>query len=83
MGILLKKGELDLLQHCLKDMPTSLPEGCILGAVLEREDPSDAVVMKISLGGRGLEDLPEGAVVGTSSTRRKALIKRLWPGFGG
>jgi hydroxymethylbilane synthase len=80
MEILLGKGELDLLQHCLKDMPTSLPEEYILGAVLEREDPTDAVVMKSGwTGGVGLKDLPAGAVVGTSSTRRKALVKRLFP----
>jgi len=80
MEILLGKGELDFLQHCLKDMPTSLPEEYILGAVLEREDPTDAVVMKSGWqGGAGLEDLPDGAVVGTSSTRRKALVKRLFP----
>jgi hydroxymethylbilane synthase len=82
MEILLGKGELDLLQHCLKDMPTSLPDEYVLGAVLEREDPTDAVVMKSRWqGGVGLEDLPDGAVVGTSSTRRKALVKRLFPGL--
>jgi hydroxymethylbilane synthase len=82
MEILLGKGELDLLQHCLKDMPTSLPNEYVLGAVLEREDPTDAVVMKSGWqGGVGLEDLPDGAVVGTSSTRRKALVKRLFPGL--
>jgi hydroxymethylbilane synthase len=80
MEILLGKGELDLLQHCLKDMPTSLPDEYILGAVLEREDPTDAFVMKSGWqGGVGLEDLPDGAVVGTSSTRRNALVKRLFP----
>jgi hydroxymethylbilane synthase len=82
MEILLGKGELDLLQHCLKDMPTSLPDEYILGAVLEREDPTDAVVMKSGWqGGAGLEALPEKAVVGTSSTRRKALVKKLFPGL--
>jgi hydroxymethylbilane synthase len=80
MEIMLGQGELDLLVHCLKDMPTALPDHCTLGAVLEREDPTDAVVMKLGYTGPGgLEDLPDGSVVGTSSTRRKALLKRLYP----
>ncbi|KAJ5683109.1 porphobilinogen deaminase [Penicillium macrosclerotiorum] len=74
-------GELDLLVHCLKDMPTNLPSKCILGAIVHREDPTDALVIKDSLREQytDLAQLPRGAVVGTSSTRRKALIKSKYP----
>lgn len=72
-------GKLDLVVHCLKDMPTQLPPKCTLAAILEREDPRDAVVMKASVNYKTLADLPPGAVVGTSSLRRSAQIKRKYP----
>ncbi|KAH9904987.1 porphobilinogen deaminase [Xylariomycetidae sp. FL2044] len=77
----LMAGELDLIVHSLKDMPTSLPAGCVLACVTPREDPRDVVVVKKSLEGRikTLADLPEGAVVGTSSVRRMAQIRRRYP----
>ncbi|KAI1346619.1 porphobilinogen deaminase [Xylaria sp. FL0043] len=73
--------ELDMIVHCAKDMPTSLPAGCRLACFTEREDPRDVVVVKKSLEGkyRSLADLPEGAVVGTSSVRRMAQIRRRYP----
>ncbi|KAI1818140.1 porphobilinogen deaminase [Poronia punctata] len=73
--------ELDLIVHCAKDMPTSLPEGCVLACFTEREDPRDVVVVKKSLEGKykKLADLPAGAVVGTSSVRRMAQISRRYP----
>lgn len=77
----LTSGELDLLVHCLKDMPTRLPEGCVLGAIIHREDPTDALVIKATLRDQynDLSQLPAGSVVGTSSTRRKALLKYKYP----
>ncbi|KAJ5746650.1 porphobilinogen deaminase [Penicillium odoratum] len=74
-------GELDLLVHCLKDMPTRLPSECILGAIIHREDPTDAFVIKASLQERytDLDQLPAGSVIGTSSTRRKALLGYKYP----
>ncbi|KAJ5897305.1 porphobilinogen deaminase [Penicillium tannophilum] len=74
-------GELDLLVHCLKDMPTRLPDECVLGAIIHREDPTDALVIKESLRGRytDLDQLPAGSVIGTSSTRRKALLRYKYP----
>lgn len=75
----LSSGELDLLVHCLKDMPTNLPDGCILGAIVHREDPTDALVMKKNLPYTSLAELPAGSVIGTSSTRRKALLKYKYP----
>ena len=75
--------ELDMIVHSLKDMPTSLPAGCVLGCVTRREDPRDVVVFRKSHGGRyaRLADLPEGAVVGTSSVRRAAQLRRRFPGL--
>jgi hydroxymethylbilane synthase len=68
-------GEIDMAVHSLKDLPTDLPEGLSVGAVLERDEPRDALV---SREGFPFRRLPERAVVGTSSLRRKAqlLIRR-------
>ncbi|KAI9890419.1 MAG: porphobilinogen deaminase [Vezdaea aestivalis] len=78
---LLLDGTLDLIVHSLKDMPTTLPEGCCVGAVLKREDPRDALVMSARLAGKysSLAALPAGSVVGTSSVRRSAQIARRYP----
>lgn len=69
-------GRVDLAVHSLKDLATRLPEGLTIGAVLEREDPRDVL---ISRSGSGLEELPPGARVGTSSLRRRALLARWRP----
>ncbi|ORY72046.1 porphobilinogen deaminase [Pseudomassariella vexata] len=76
-------GELDMIVHSLKDMPTGLPEGCVLACVTQREDPRDVVVVKKSLEEKykTLADLPEGSVVGTSSVRRMAQVRRRYPGL--
>ena len=66
-------GRADLAVHSLKDLPTELPEGLVLAAVPEREDPRDAVV------GKPLAELPSGAKVGTSSLRRAAQLRKLRP----
>ena len=67
----LLSGGIDLAVHSLKDVPTELPEGIVLAAVSERHDPSDALV---SDGGYGVDDLTEGAIVATSSLRRRAQL---------
>ena len=72
----LADGRIDIAVHSSKDMPTELPEGLGLIAFLEREDPRDAF---ISNKANDLAGLPDGAVVGTSSLRREALIRRLRP----
>lgn len=74
---------LDMIVHCLKDMPTSLPAGCVLGCITKREDPRDVVVFRAAHGDKykTLADLPEGAVVGTSSVRRAAQLRRRYPGL--
>ncbi|KAJ7603659.1 porphobilinogen deaminase, dipyromethane cofactor binding domain-containing protein, partial [Roridomyces roridus] len=72
-------GQADLLVHCLKDVPTTLPEGCEIAAVLERADPVDSFVVKSGEKWMSLDELPEGSVVGTGSVRRGAQLRRGWP----
>ena len=72
----LADGRIDVAVHSMKDVPTRLPDGFGIIAVLEREDPRDAW---ISRDGGGLMDLPEGAVVGTASLRRQAQVRHLRP----
>lgn len=76
LEVALEEGRADLAVHSLKDVPMELPAGFSLVCVLEREDPRDAWV---SSKYATLEELPLGAVVGTSSLRRMALIKALRP----
>jgi hydroxymethylbilane synthase len=65
---------IDLAVHSSKDMPTVLPDGLLLDAFLPREDPRDAFISRKA---KRLRDLPHGAVVGTASLRRQAMVKRL------
>lgn len=67
---------IDIAVHSSKDMPTVLPEGLELSAFLEREDVRDGFIGRTA---PKLADLPQGAVVGSSSLRRQALIRRLRP----
>jgi len=69
-------GKIDIAVHSLKDLATEMPTGLSLGAVLEREDPRDALV---ALEGQRFADLPHGARVGTSSLRRRAQLLKLRP----
>jgi len=73
------QNETDLAVHSLKDLPTNLPEGLTLGCITEREDPSDALVAHEKHGDKRLGDLPEGAIVGTSSLRRQAQLRHHFP----
>ena len=69
-------GAVDCAVHSLKDLPAALPAGLLLGAFPPREDAGDVLVTRV---GGGLEDLPPGAVLGTSSPRRRALALALRP----
>ena len=69
----------DIAVHSLKDLPTNLPEGLMLGCITEREDPADALVMHAKNKNLTLATLPEGAVVGTSSLRRLAQLRYHYP----
>jgi hydroxymethylbilane synthase len=70
------EGRIDIAVHSMKDMPTEQPAGLVLDCYLPREDTRDAFV---SVSADGLHDLPEGAVVGSSSLRRRAQILNKFP----
>jgi len=65
---------IDLAVHSLKDLPTQLPSGLLLGGITRREDPRDALVSRSR---QPLAELPSGAGIGTSSLRRQVQLKRL------
>jgi hydroxymethylbilane synthase len=69
-------GTIDFAVHSSKDMPTVLPDGLVLSAFLEREDPRDAFISRKA---KSVAGLPRGATVGTASLRRQAMMKRLRP----
>ncbi|XP_065137234.1 hydroxymethylbilane synthase, b isoform X1 [Paramisgurnus dabryanus] len=75
----LEKNEVDLVVHSLKDLPTALPVGFTIGAVLKRENPYDAVVLHPKNKGKCLDSLPNKSVIGTSSLRRAAQLKKRFP----
>ena len=76
----LHDGRAQIAVHSLKDVPMELPEGFALACVMEREDPRDAFV---SPHFASLQELPQGAVVGTSSLRRQVLLHALRPDLKG
>jgi hydroxymethylbilane synthase len=76
LEVALSEGRADIAVHSLKDVPMDLPDGFALACVLEREDPRDAFVSNHFA---SLAELPQGAVVGTSSLRRLVLLKALRP----
>ncbi|XP_021437606.2 porphobilinogen deaminase isoform X3 [Oncorhynchus mykiss] len=75
----LERNEVDLVVHSLKDLPTTLPPGFTIGAVLKRENPHDAVVLHPKNMGKSLDTLPDKSVIGTSSLRRAAQLKKRFP----
>ena len=76
LELAIEEGRADIAVHSLKDVPMDLPDGFALACVLEREDPRDAFVSNRY---EQLADLPQGAVVGTSSLRRVVLLRALRP----
>jgi hydroxymethylbilane synthase len=76
LEVALEEKRADLAVHSLKDVPMELPEGFSLACVMEREDPRDAFVSNKYA---NLDALPQGAVVGTSSLRRVALLRAIRP----
>ena len=76
LEVALEEGRADIAVHSLKDVPMELPDGFVLACVMEREDPRDALV---STRFASLAELPQGAVVGTSSLRRVVLLRALRP----
>ncbi|MDM0114279.1 hydroxymethylbilane synthase [Variovorax sp. J22R133] len=76
LELAIEEGRADIAVHSLKDVPMDLPAGFALACVMEREDPRDALV---SPRYSQLADLPQGAVVGTSSLRRMVLLRAMRP----
>ncbi len=72
-------GRAEIAVHSLKDLPTNLPEGLMLGCITEREDPADALAVNAKNAQYKLETLPAGSVVGTSSLRRLAQLRHHYP----
>uniref|UniRef100_A0A0A9X341 hydroxymethylbilane synthase n=1 Tax=Lygus hesperus TaxID=30085 RepID=A0A0A9X341_LYGHE len=75
----LSSGEVDLVVHSLKDLPTALPDGLAVGAILEREDARDGLLLNPKHRGLSLKTLPPNSIIGTSSLRRIAQLKRQFP----
>jgi hydroxymethylbilane synthase len=76
LEIAMQNGEADIAVHSMKDVPVAFPDGFGLHAICERENPFDAFVSNQF---NHIDDLPEGAVVGTSSLRRQCQLKRYRP----
>jgi hydroxymethylbilane synthase len=76
LEVAMQAGDADLAVHSMKDVPAELPDGFALPAILEREDPRDALVSNTVT---RFEDLPHGATLGTSSLRRQAQLLSLRP----
>lgn len=73
--------EIDMITHSLKDLPTALPPGMGISVIYKRDNPTDALVLHPRHKGLRIDTLPEGSVVGTSSLRRVAQLKRNFPGL--
>lgn len=76
LEIAMQAGEADIAVHSMKDVPAEMPEGFCVAAVLERANHADALV---TVDGRGLDALADGALVGSSSLRRQAQLKMMRP----
>lgn len=76
LEVAMEEGRADLAVHSLKDVPMEMPEGFALTAITARENPRDAFVSNTYA---GLDALPAGAVVGTSSLRREAILRAKYP----
>lgn len=71
--------KIDLAVHSLKDLPTRLPDGMMIGAILERHAPNDVLVLPQNQNLQNLEELPPGSLIGTGSLRRQTQLQRLRP----
>ena len=80
----LENNDIDLVVHSLKDLPSTLPENMVIGAIMERVDPRDTVIMKKDNQNEGtfpntLDELPKGSILGTSAVRRGAQLRAAYP----
>ena len=76
LEVAMQEGRAHLAVHSMKDVPMLMPEGFVLAAIAARENPRDAFVSNKYA---GLDELPAGAVVGTSSLRREAILRAKYP----
>lgn len=76
LEIAMQNGAADIAVHSMKDVPAELPDGFCIAALLPRANPADALV---SPNGEQLQDLPQGALIGSSSLRRQAQLKMMRP----
>ena len=76
LEVAMLEGKADIAVHSMKDVPMEFPEGLSLAVICEREDPSDAFVSNRY---QHLDELPAGAIVGTSSLRRQCQIRARYP----
>lgn len=74
-------GSADIAVHSMKDVPVSFPDGLGLPVICERGDPTDALVVRSDVGAVRLQDLPDGARIGTASLRRASQVRALRPDF--
>lgn len=77
----LSGGQIDLIVHSLKDLPTTIAPEMTVSVIFKRDKSTDAVVLHPKHKGKNLQELPEGSVIGTSSLRRIAQLKRSCPGL--
>lgn len=76
LEVAMLNGEADIAVHSMKDVPVEFPEGLGLAVICEREDPRDAFVSNTY---KNLDDLPQGAIVGSSSLRRQCQLRAMRP----
>lgn len=81
LDIALLDKRIDLAVHCVKDLPTTLPAGLELSAIMARGDRADVLVLHKKHEGKTLATLPEGSVIGTSALRRMAAIAHAYPSY--
>lgn len=79
LEIALAAKQIDMITHSLKDLPTSLPPNMMISVLYKRDSPTDAVVLHPKHKGLSIDKLPKGSVIGTSSLRRIAFLKRKYP----
>lgn len=79
LEVALLNNEIDFAVHSLKDVPTVMPEGLVIGCICARVSPFDVVLMNPVNRGKTLRDLPPDSVIGTSALRRIAVLKRQFP----
>ena len=79
LELALSSNEVDMIVHSLKDLPTTLPPGMTISVIYTRDSPTDALILHPKHKGLQIHSLPRGSVIGTSSLRRVAQLKKHFP----